>query len=288
MMESVMPKGYIKIESAADSWQISRRRVQALCAAGRIPGALRVGRDWMIPAGSIRPVDGRTKAGRAAPGTEAGADQPLPRKTPFLYMSDLYHTPGTAEACAARLCDHHEAEVLFRAEVAYSRGEIDKVYESASYLLQKHSGFYAILSAGMLLAMCAIWKGDLAMWRRAKVHISEAPAKSDFDRDMMQLAISAVDIMLYNVTSFPDWFKLGSFEALHRDALPSRQGVLRQVSLRVGLRRCHGNAANGGRAGTFADVGAAPRAGAADRLGKVQSNGGVRDLSAHDYRRRLS
>ena len=221
MMESVMPKGYIKIESAADSWQISRRRVQALCAAGRIPGALRVGRDWMIPAGSIRPVDGRTKAGRAAPGTEAGADQPLPRKTPFLYMSDLYHTPGTAEACAARLCDHHEAEVLFRAEVAYSRGEIDKVYESASYLLQKHSGFYAILSAGMLLAMCAIWKGDLAMWRRAKVHISEAPAKSDFDRDMMQLAISAVDIMLYNVTSFPDWFKMGSFEALHRDALPA-------------------------------------------------------------------
>jgi hypothetical protein len=73
----------------------------------------------------------------------------------------------------------------------------------------------------MLLAMCAIWKGDIEMWRKAKIHISEAPAKSDYDRDTMLLAISAVDIMLYNVESFPEWFKIGCFEPLHKDALPA-------------------------------------------------------------------
>ena len=76
------------------------------------------------------------------------ADMPLPRKTPFLYMTDLYHTPGTADEVGESLAYNHEARILFEAETAYSRGEIDKVYESANYLLNKHSGFYAVQSAG--------------------------------------------------------------------------------------------------------------------------------------------
>jgi DNA-binding CsgD family transcriptional regulator len=37
----------------------------------------------------------------------------------------------------------------------------------------------------------------------------------------MQLAISAVDIMIYNVESFPEWFKKGNFEPIHKDAYPA-------------------------------------------------------------------
>ena len=208
---------YLRIDEIARLWGVSKRRVQVLCAEGKIPGATRFGRDWMIPEDAKKPTDGRTKAGRML----QSEDMPLPRKTPFLYMSDLYRTPGEADAVGAGLAYNHEAQVLFEAEVAYSRGEIDKVYDSASYLLGKHSGFYAVISAGMLLAMCAIWKGDLEMWRKAKVHIAEAPAKNDTDRDAMLLAISAVDIMLYSVESFPEWFKIGCFEPLHKDAFPA-------------------------------------------------------------------
>lgn len=208
---------YLKIDEIAKKWDIGVRRVQLLCANGKIEGAVRFGRDWMIPKDAKKPIDGRTKAGR----TLQNENMPLPRKTPFLYMSDLYNKPGEADSVGEGLAYNHEAQVLFEAEVAYSRGEIDKVYESANYLLGKHSGFYAVLSAGMLLAMCAIWKGDVDMWRRAKVHISEAPAKSDYDRDAMQLAISAVDIMLYSVENFPEWFKIGCFEPIHKDAYPA-------------------------------------------------------------------
>ena len=208
---------YLKIDEIAKEWGLGVRRVQLLCTGGRVEGAVRFGRDWMIPKGARKPVDGRTRGARAV----AFEDMPLPRKTPFLYMSDLYNTPGTADRVGEELSYNHEAQVLFEAEVAYSRGNIDKVYDSANYLLGKHSGFYAVLSAGMLLAMCAIWKGDIEMWRKAKVHISEAPAKSDYDRDAMQLAISAVDIMLYSVENFPEWFKLGCFEPLHKDAYPA-------------------------------------------------------------------
>ena len=213
----MLKNDYMTIAEASERWGISQRQVQHLCTLGSVEGAVKFGRAWMIPKNANKPVDGRTKAARA----ELDADMPLPRKTPFLYMSDLYNTPGTADEVGESLSYHHEAQVLFEAEVAYSRGEIDKVYDIANYLLSKHSGFYAVLSAGMLLAQCAIWKGDIHMWRKAKVHIAEAPAKNDLDRDAMQLAISAVNIMVYNVESFPEWFKKGRFEPIHKDAYPA-------------------------------------------------------------------
>ena len=213
----MLKNDYMTIAEASERWGISQRQVQHLCTLGSVEGAVKFGRAWMIPKNANKPVDGRTKAARA----ELDADMPLPRKTPFLYMSDLYNTPGTADEVGASLSYHHEAQVLFEAEVAYSRGEIDKVYDIANYLLSRHSDFYAVLSAGMLLAQCAIWKGDIHMWHRAKVHIAEAPANNDLDRDAMQLAISAVNIMIYNVENFPEWFKKGRFEPIHKDAYPA-------------------------------------------------------------------
>ena len=238
---------YIQVEEIAKKWGVTPRRIQAMCAGGKIEGAIRVGRGWFIPRDTQKPADGRTKAARK----NADADMPLPRKTPFLYMSDLYHIPGTADQVGESLSYHHEAQVLFQAEVAYSRGEIDKVYDSANYLLHKHSGFYAVISAGMLLAICAIWKGDIDMWRRAKIHISEAPAKNDYDRDAMQLAISAVDIMLYNVESFPEWFKIGCFEPLHKDSYPAASVYYAKFLYAVGYAVAIGALKLDGAAGLY-------------------------------------
>ena len=56
---------YLKIEDMAKLWEISPRRLQTLCAEGRVDGAVRFGRAWMIPVDAHRPVDGRSKAGRA-------------------------------------------------------------------------------------------------------------------------------------------------------------------------------------------------------------------------------
>jgi len=212
---------YLKIDEAAAAWGISTRRLQTLCAAGKIGGATRFGRAWMIPKDAKKPVDGRTKAGRAGGFGILDVDMPMPRKTPFLYMTNLYYAPGCAEEAVAALADNPEAQRLLAAEIACARGEIDKVYESANYFLNKHSGFYAVLAAGTLLAQCAIWRGDLNMWRKAKIHISEAEAKDDREREIATLCICAVDSMLYDVKDFPDWFKIGCFELLHKDSLPA-------------------------------------------------------------------
>ena len=210
---------YLKIHEVSEKWGISPRRLQVLCAEGRIEGAIRFGKAWMIPKNAVKPADGRTKSSRDL--AAAPVNQPMPRKTPFLYMSDLYSRPGSAEESIASLAGNSEAYTLFAAEVAYSRGQIDQVYSHARYLLHQHTGFYAVLSAGMLLALCAIWRGDLALWRQAKIHIAEAPAASDQDRDIITLALTAVDSILYDVSAFPEWFKIGRFEPLHKDALPA-------------------------------------------------------------------
>ncbi len=212
---------YCKIEQIAALWGVSARRVQNLCAQGRIEGAVRFGRDWMIPKDAKRPTDGRTKAGRQEQPEAKTPVQTMPRQTPFLYMTDLYNTPGKADESALALEGNEEAKLLFEAEVAYSRGQIDRVYASANSLLERSSGFYAALSAGMLLALCAIWRGDLQMWRKAKQHIAHAQVENDQQRDIILLAISAVDSMLYDVAGFPEWFKIGCFEPLPRDSMPA-------------------------------------------------------------------
>ena len=56
---------YIGIEEAAQKWGISGRSVQILCKNGRINGAVRFGRAWMIPKTAKKPSDGRTKAAKA-------------------------------------------------------------------------------------------------------------------------------------------------------------------------------------------------------------------------------
>ena len=51
--------------------------------------------------------------------------------------------------------------------------------------------------------------------------MAAAPAKTETDRDIITFSITAVDSVLYDVLSFPEWFKIGRFELLHKDALPA-------------------------------------------------------------------
>ena len=210
---------YIKVSDAAQKWGISVHRVQEYCKTGRIPGVTRFGKSWMIPENAKRPGDGRSRAAKSSMGNLE--NQPLLRKSPFLDMTNLYQIPGTADMCKEALEAYPEAKELFEAEIAYSRGEIDYVYQRANYFLERHSGFYAILSGGLLLSMCAMWKGDLQMWYKARKHILEAPSNTDIERDIVALTMAAADSAIRNTEDFPEWFSRGCFGNLPQDAHPA-------------------------------------------------------------------
>lgn len=55
---------YMTIQEAANRWGITERRIQVLCASGRLEGATKFGRQWAIPASIEKPDDARIKSGR--------------------------------------------------------------------------------------------------------------------------------------------------------------------------------------------------------------------------------
>ena len=55
---------YLSIAQIAEKWGLSKRRVQVLCSEGRIPGTMRIGTVWAVPADAEKPKDARIKSGK--------------------------------------------------------------------------------------------------------------------------------------------------------------------------------------------------------------------------------
>lgn len=48
--------GYITVQDAAKKWEITERQVQILCKSGRIDGAQKLSRIWIIPEKAQKPT----------------------------------------------------------------------------------------------------------------------------------------------------------------------------------------------------------------------------------------
>ena len=55
---------YLSIRQTSEKWGISGRRIQRLCTEGRIPGAMKIGSYWAVPAEAEKPKDERIKSGK--------------------------------------------------------------------------------------------------------------------------------------------------------------------------------------------------------------------------------
>ena len=55
---------YMTTQEAADLWGIKVRRVQALCENRKVQNAKKLGHIWVIPNGTLKPIDGRTKTAK--------------------------------------------------------------------------------------------------------------------------------------------------------------------------------------------------------------------------------
>lgn len=68
----------ITVKDAAQRWGLTPRRITVLCKEGRISGAVKQGRNWMIPADAQRPADNRVKTGAYRKHAAAQPLLPLP------------------------------------------------------------------------------------------------------------------------------------------------------------------------------------------------------------------
>lgn len=52
---------YLTIHEMSKKWNMKERKITALCREERIAGARKIGKEWMIPNDSLKPIDKRTK-----------------------------------------------------------------------------------------------------------------------------------------------------------------------------------------------------------------------------------
>ena len=65
------------VKEAAKLWNLTERRVTGLCRSGKIQGAKKQGRSWLIPSDAQKPADNRVKSGEYAKNSREGK-LPLP------------------------------------------------------------------------------------------------------------------------------------------------------------------------------------------------------------------
>ena len=61
---------YMSSKEASENWKISDRRIRVLCNTGRIEGAIKIGRNWSIPADAAKPADARETSKKTYMGLE--------------------------------------------------------------------------------------------------------------------------------------------------------------------------------------------------------------------------
>ncbi len=72
---------FMTTREASEKWNITERRINVLCKEGRIPGAYKDNKRWLIPNETGKPVDKRLKGRNRVPSTEeklTGKKLPLP------------------------------------------------------------------------------------------------------------------------------------------------------------------------------------------------------------------
>ena len=55
---------YMTLKEASEKWGVTPRRVNYYCAGGRIPGAVKMAKIWLIPKDEVKPNDRRYKESR--------------------------------------------------------------------------------------------------------------------------------------------------------------------------------------------------------------------------------
>ena len=55
---------YLTTVEMSEKWNITSRRIGVVCAEGRVEGAIKKGKTWLIPSDAVKPADGRYKSNK--------------------------------------------------------------------------------------------------------------------------------------------------------------------------------------------------------------------------------
>lgn len=199
---------YITAGEAAEKWGVSGRSITYHLVAGRIPGAVKKGRLWLIPANARRPADKRRRG------------QPLPERALSL-SSALY---GVIAATAAPLpADNSEAilntvaderaRLQYEAELAYLRG--DFLQTLACYHRTEGNDAVRLRICPVAVA-AAISTGDYSAYTQMEAYLKRCTKAypDSIVAFMAELAIATAAVSCIAPNMTPEWLKQGNFNVI--------------------------------------------------------------------------
>lgn len=195
--------------------------MQTLCSEGRVAGAVKYQRSWMIPAGIGMDEDSRER--RLASPTVRHS---LPYRCPPFIMSRVYRYPGEARQTIERLREScPEAARLFEASLCYYRFEMGRAVEIVEELLEETDCFDTRIGLAHILSLKALYTGNAALWRRARDIILMSDYGSEQDLAQIEFNLATLDSAIFTDESFPEWFRRGDWDNLPADSYPPARYV---------------------------------------------------------------
>jgi len=203
---------YMSAAEACERWGVSLRQVQRLLAGGRMPGAKKYGRAWMIPADAEKPMDLRRE--KKLPGQALCAD--LAR----MVAATAIPMPGHNPDAILDALDGERLYLQYEGELAYLRGDFARTMRC----FQRTRGDdTARLRACPVAVAAAISLGDYRAYTEIETYLKrcmeENKGSSAAVFAEMALATAAVSVIAPNMA--PGWLREGDFSAFQAQVRPN-------------------------------------------------------------------
>ena len=205
---------YMSLNEAAHKWKVIPGEIEKLCFMGLILNVENVGETWMILTDIQWPIKYQV---------ESNNDNNIllsPRECPWLLMTDLYCVPGSGDDLVMGYKEQPQIAWFLKAQLDFFRGGYYLAYTQIKSLMSYPVCFDVQVEVGILLSLYSgVW-GDLLLWEEAKQYIASISCRDREERHRLAFWLAAIDSIIDDETTFPEWFHHGNFDLLPRDAFP--------------------------------------------------------------------
>lgn len=168
---------YRLVAEMAEQWQMSERRITMLCREGRIAGARKEGKCWLIPSDAETPLDARTRAHAYAQQHATAAQQPIPTQ-----RAGVQYTETGASFHAVRAFE--ETYKKAPPHTAFTPYRVCPLGAHSDHQLGKITGF--AIDRGIHIAYGPKMNGvieiaSLQFPKRAQWHVATTPSERQGD-----------------------------------------------------------------------------------------------------------
>ena len=144
----------------------------------------------------------------------------------YSFEGSYYNVPGTADDLISSIPEGEDSPALLisKSTLSYLRGDIGKALEYVRKAEKsKELTFSNQLTIYLMLGVCAMYRGNIALWEEARRSIACIPCENQVEQEVVEMWLGGHDSHIHIHGTFPDWFCKGRFDVIPPQDLPIAQ-----------------------------------------------------------------